>query len=141
MSYIKFFVKEDGKEFPVCQMTEPETAAIEECVWDLLPKSKGVYWFEPDTCLIDFDDEDYPYGVVWCYIHNPEPKNGSLGESRIPHPVPKELVDAVAGKTFRVYPRQLGVNPWGSVVEIIFESIAPQGIKASELIARALHAK
>jgi hypothetical protein len=105
-------------------MTEPESAAIEECVDDLLPMSKGTYWFEPDLCLLDEDEDEMPsYGLVSCYTENPRPKDGSLGESRIPHPLPKELLDALQGKTFRVYPRQLGLNPWGEKVEIVFETL------------------
>jgi len=150
MSYLKFFVRENGNQFAVSEMSEPESAAIEECVSDLLPMPKGPYWFEPDTTLLDLDlEDDVAYGVVWCYTDNPNPKNTSLGESRIPHPVPNELVEAVQGKTFHVYPRQLGVNPWAHTVESVFEapsipgtpSGTPSGIKASELIARALQQK
>jgi hypothetical protein len=140
MSFLKFFVKENGKEFAISDMSEPETAAIEECVVDLLPKPKGPYWFEPDTCLEDLDDA-VPYGVVWCYTDNPNPKDGSLGQSRIPHPVPQELLEAVQGKTFHVVPRQLGVNPWGHSVEIVFEAPAKGGLKASDLIQLALQSQ
>lgn len=144
MSSIKFFVKEDDKDFPVWQMTEPESAAIGECVDDLVPhesKWADKYWFEADLCLLDEDEA--PYGVLHCFTHNPSPKNGSLLESRIPHAIPEEVLQALSGKTFVVHPRQLGLNPWGKKVEIVFESILPaekpvNGIKASVLIAAAL---
>lgn len=124
MTSLKFTVLENGVQFSVSHMSEPESAAIEECIDDLLPQAKGPYWFEPDLCLLDEDEDEMPsYGRVWCYTHNPKPNNGSLAESRIPHAVPQELLEALQGKTFRVYPRQLGVNPWGDKVEIVFETL------------------
>lgn len=141
MSYLKFFVKEDGREFPICDMSEPESAAIGECVNDLIPYSTENYWFEADTCL--FDEDEAPYGILRCYTHNPSPSNGSVLESRIPHAIPQDLMSSLSGKTFFIQPRQLGLNPWGSKVELIFESLLPKeepvkGIKASVLIAAAL---
>lgn len=73
------------------------------------------------------DDEDYvepAYGLLRCFTHNPSPRNHSMYESRIPHPIPQKVLDKVAGKTFRVRPRQLGLNPWGDKVEITFESVS-----------------
>jgi len=165
---LKFFVREDGQDFPVSQMTEPETAAIAECVDDFVPSWTAPHWFETDTCL-DWDDdadEGPPYGLLCCYVHNPNPKNGSLLQSRLAHPIPQETLAQLAGKTFRVHPRQLGVNPWGAKVEIVFEpdpdspkpvppvplpepepapapapAPAKAGIKASALIAAALQVK
>lgn len=143
MSYIKFFVKENGRPFPVCEMSEPETAAVEECVDELIPytyQNRTDYWLEVDMY---FEDEEMPaYGVLRCYTHNPSPKNGSIAESRLDHPFPKELAQELYGKIFHVTPRQLGLNPWGHTVEILFESTKPKqvvgGIKASVLIAAAL---
>jgi hypothetical protein len=142
MSSLKFFVKEDGREFPICDMSEPESAAIGECVNDLIPYSPEDYWFEADTCLFD-DEDEAPYGILRCYTHNPRPKNGSVLESRIPHAIPQDLMASLSGKTFRIQPRQLGLNPWGAKVELIFESLLAKeepvkGIKASVLIAAAL---
>jgi len=142
MSSLKFFVKEDGREFPLCDMSEPESAAIGECVNDLIPYNTESYWFEADTCL--FDEDEAPYGILRCYTNNPSPKDGSMDASRIPHPFPTELMEALSGKTFLVHPRQLGLNPWGTKVELIFEappasaSLPVKGIKASALIAAAL---
>jgi hypothetical protein len=147
MSYLKFFVKENGRPFSVSEMSEPETAAIAECVDQLIPNTyqyTSDYWLEVETCLIDeeFRDEEPEYGIVRCYTQNPNPKNGSLGESRLHHPFPKELAEKLYGKIFHVTPRQLGLNPWGHSVEIIFEDPRPKtplgGIKASALIAAAL---
>jgi hypothetical protein len=146
---LKFFVKEDGSDFGLCDMTEPESAAIGECVDDLLPNSyTTTYWFQTDTCILDSDDDEDPaYGLLRCFTHNPTPKNGSLMESQIPHPIPQSVLDSLAGKTFRVTPRQLGLSPWGSKIEVTFESVAVSapaaktGIKASDLIAAALKAQ
>jgi hypothetical protein len=166
---LKFFVKENGGDFPISHMTEPETAAIEECVDDLIPSEHKYtsYWLEAETCLSpededeDEDDafEEPVYGLLKCYTHHPNPKSFSIAGSRIPHPIPSDLLKQLAGKTFRVYPRQLGVNPWGEKVEIMFEDtkVAPTvvsaptvseavsapkgGMKASVLIALALKAK
>ncbi len=129
MSYITFTVREDDKDFPVSQMTEPEAAAIEECVNDLLPgQGAGIMtWLEVDmlpslTFDIDDDEEEPPYGIVICYTPNPNPLNGSLLDSRIQHPFPEDVRKKLMGKTFMVHPRQLGLNPWGKKVEIVFES-------------------
>jgi len=147
MSFLKFFVKEDGGDFPICHMSEPESAAIAECVDDLVPSKyqmmSNTFWFETDVCMLDEEDEEPPFGLLRCYTHNPNAKNGSLGESRIPYTMPDDIVASLAGKTFRVNPRQLGLNAWASKVEITFESVAPKelpvkGIKASTLIAAAL---
>lgn len=122
---LKFFVRENDNDFSVSEMSEPESAAISECVDDLLPTRWELdYWFETETCLFDeTDDVDPEYGLVRCFTHNPRPSNGSQLESRLPFPIPQEVLDSIAGKTFRVYPRQLGVNPWGSKVEVRFEPI------------------
>jgi hypothetical protein len=130
---LKFFVKENGTDFPISHMTEPETAAIEECVDDLIPSEHKFvsYWFEADTCILpegdeeeDDDFEEPAYGLLKCYTHHPNPKSFSIAGSRIPHPIPSDLLKQLAGKTFRVNPRQLGVNPWGAKVEITFEDVA-----------------
>ena len=125
---LKFFVREDGSDFPLSHMTEPESAAIGECVDDLLPSPWGTeYWFESDTFVMDEEeDDDYEeptYGLLRCFIHNPKPRNGSMLESRLPHPIPQTVLNNLAGKTFVVRPRQLGLNPWGAKVEILFESV------------------
>jgi hypothetical protein len=128
---LKFYVKEDDRDFPVCHMTEPEGAAIGECVDDLCPNAWGTeYWFESDTCLLDEGEEDDDgeyqeptYGLLRCFIHNPKPRNGSMMESRLPHPIPDTLLRKLAGKTFVVHPRQLGLNPWGKKVEVLFEAV------------------
>ena len=123
---LKFFVKEDGRDFAVCDMTEPEGAAIGECVDDLLPSSWGTeYWFEADTCVSEEDEDDNlpEYGLLRCFIHNPNPRNGSLFASRLPHPIPQDILTKLAGKTFVVRPRQLGLSPWGAKVEVLFESV------------------
>ena len=126
MTSIKFTVFENDSLFSISQMSEPETFAISLVVDDLLPKVKGdTYWFEVDTCLfpedLEDEDEEPEYGLVKCYQYNPTPKNGSLGESRIPHPFPEEAFNALKGKTFLVHPKQYGVNPWGKKVEIKFQ--------------------
>ncbi len=128
---LKFFVREDGRDFPLSHMSEPETAAIGECVDDLVPTSWGTeYWFEADTCILDEecddDTEEYvepAYGLLRCFTHNPRPRNGTLLETRLPYPIPQTILDTLAGKTFIVRPRQLGLNPWGAKVEIRFEPI------------------
>ena len=130
---LKFYVRENGRDFPICHMTEPEGAAIGECVDDLLPNSWGTeYWFEADTCILDYDekddDGDYEeptFGLLRCFTHNPHPKNGSMMESHLPHPIPDAVLRKLAGKTFVVRPRQLGLNPWGAKVEVLFESVSP----------------
>lgn len=171
---LKFFVKENGNDFSVSDMTEPESAAIGECVDDLVPNTyDSVYWLETDTCLFDEDqegDEEPKYGLLRCFTHNPNPQNGSLLESRLPHPIPQTILTKLSGKTFRIYPRQLGLSPWADKVEVVFEAVEPApvppqpvpdpqpepapapapapsppepvkpGIKASELIAAALQA-
>jgi hypothetical protein len=154
---LKFFIKEDDRDFPVCHMSEPETAAIGECIDDLLPQTYATtnYWFEVDTCLFDEEDDDQEpiYGLVRCFIHNPKPTNGSLMESRLPHPIPQSVLDSLAGQTFRIQPRQLGLSPWGATIEVTFESAAAPaaapaalaqplkpGIKGSDRIAAALKA-
>lgn len=125
---LKFYVKEDGADFSISHMSGQETASIEECVSDLLPSCWGAdCWFEADTCLYD-EDEDEPepdYGLVRCFTHNPKPKNGSQMELRLPYAIPTDVLAKYAGKTFRVHPRQFGVNPWGAKVEITFEAITP----------------
>jgi hypothetical protein len=126
MSFLKFFVKEDDRDFPVCHMSEPESAAIAECVNDLVPSKYEMlstsFWFETDVCLLDEEDEQPSFGLLRCYTYNQTAKNDSLDESRIPYPIPEDVVTSLAGKTFRVNPRQLGLNPWGVKVEITFES-------------------
>jgi hypothetical protein len=138
---LNFFIREDNRDFPVSEMSEPEGAAIEECVEDLIPSrfESTVFWFETDTCHLD--EDDVPYGTLRCFTHNPTPRNGSLLESRIPYPIPKEVLDALAGKTFVIRPPQYGVNPWGQKVEVTFEQKPKSGILASELIAAALKAQ
>jgi hypothetical protein len=147
MSFLKFFVEENGTDFPLCHMSAPEMDAIEECVDALCPEPTSPdYWFEVDT-LPELsteveEEEEVPYGVVWCYKHNPNPKNGSVLESRLPHTLPDELIHALSGKSFVVHPRQLGLNPWGKEVRIRFEELVPKkGIKASDLIAAALRSQ
>ncbi len=158
MTTLKFFVRENDKDFPVSHMTEPETAAIEECVHDLIPHDfqfSETFWFEADTCFggEDDDDEEADYGRLRCFTHNPNPRNGSVLESRLPFPIPQALLALLAGKTIQVFPRQLGLSPWGQKVEIVFEGVAPapatapaptpakSGVKASTLIAAALKAQ
>ena len=136
MSSISFLVYENNSQFSISDMSEPESASIAERVDALLPEPKGSYWFEVDVCV--FEEDEPPYGLVRCYQENPKPKNGSLGESRIPHPLPPELLEAVEGKTFQVQPKQYGVNPWGAKVEIKFDTPSKKGVKASQLIAAAL---
>lgn len=147
---LKFTVREDDKEFSVSHMSEPECAAIEECINDLIPREfqyTETFWFDVDMCFSGEEEEDEMpnYGLLRCFTHNPNPKNGSLLEGRMPFPFPKKLLDELQGKTFRVHPRQLGVNPWGTKVEVIFEAAAVKkpsaGVKASELIAAALKAQ
>jgi hypothetical protein len=118
---LKFFVYENGIQFSVSEMTEPESAAISECVDYLLPRSSNEsYWFEADLCLLEKEDEEAPYGRVWCYTHTLAPKNRSTFESRLPHPIPEEL-KALSGKRFHISPNQYGLSPWQHPVEIHFE--------------------
>jgi hypothetical protein len=149
-SFLKFTVNEDSQMFPISIMTEPETAAIAECINELLPSpTQANYWFEPDLCILDeefYEDGEEPvFGLLRCYTYNLTPKNGSVDENRIPHPFPSELLTKFSGKTFLVEPRQLGLSPWGKKVEIVFESVdlplvekPVNGIRASDLIAAAL---
>jgi hypothetical protein len=144
MMTLKFFVKENGKDFSLLQMSEPETYAISECVMNLLPVPKDTScWFEADTCIFVSDDEEEPtYGLLRYFAENPNPKNGSLAEASRPKEIPQSILDALQGKRFPVRPKQYGVNSWGESVEILFESVNPkQGIKASELIKLALQTK
>lgn len=147
MSSLKFTVKEDGELYPVCQMSTHDAAAIEECIDALLPApASDKYWFVVETCIDEEDDEEEmaPYGLVKCVTFNKEdPVLGVLQGNNDPYPLPEELINAISGKTFTVYPIQYGVNPWGKKVEIIFESCPPpkpKGVKASALIAAALKA-
>jgi hypothetical protein len=133
-SQIRFFVYENGDLFPISSMTEPETAAIQECVQDLLPSafSMGDVWMDVDTCLYDDEDadqdeDDYKepeYGLLKCRTLNLKPKNGSLGEMSIAGTIPDEILRIVNGKRFTVHPRQLGLSPWGQKVEIQFETLS-----------------
>ena len=151
---LKFFVKEDGSDFSICDMTEPETAAISECISDLIPAKYQFtsIWFEADTCILEEDeDDDYEepkYGLLRCYRHHPNPKSFSQEDMRLPAPIPQEVLDHLAGKTFIIRPTQYGLNPWGKKVEVIFESIlsdpeitpaqTPNTVPISVLIAAAL---
>jgi hypothetical protein len=123
MSTLKFFVQEDGRDFSVSEMSAKEMDAIEECVHDLIPHNvQFTYWFEADLVFGgEEDDDDQPvYGRLRCYTHNPNPRNGSIAESRIPFPIPTAVMEHLSGKTFHVTPRQLGLNAWGSI-DIRFE--------------------
>lgn len=124
---LKFFVRENGSEFPLSDMSEPECAAIGECVDDLVPTAWGSdYWFDSDTCIFDEDEDDDEmpaYGLLRCNTYIPRFENGLRFEAKVPHPIPKEVLDKLAGKSFCVQPRQLGLNPWGSKVEIRFEPV------------------
>ena len=134
-STLKFYVREDGRDFSISDMTEPESAAIAECVSDLIPSRFQYtmnYWFEVDVCILEESDEDEDseeeyqeptYGLLRCFTHNPRPRNSSQMESRLPWQIPQEVLTSLAGKTFRVYPRQLGLNPWGKTIEVKFEDI------------------
>lgn len=136
---LKFFVTENGNKFPISQMSEPESYAIQRCVEQLLPNHTDDYWLEVDTCIFITDGEEEPeYGLVRGFTANPNPKNGSQAESKIPHPIPLDIVKSLQGKTFHVSPTQYGLNPWSFTVEIRFEDVGLLGIKASELIAAAL---
>ncbi len=126
---LRFFVHEDGREFSVSEMSSKEMDAIEECIDDLLPQDfqrREDVWCEADLVFGGEEEEDdHPaYGRLRCYTHNPSPLNGSLAESRIPHAIPESVLEALAGHTFRVVPRQHGLNAWGNLVEIRFESVA-----------------
>ncbi len=112
-------MREDGNEFPICDMSEPEAAAIGECVIDQIPGmlqfGKG-YYIEADTCLgLDetIEEEMPSYGLLRCLSTS----NGT------PHEFPSEVINALAGKFFRVSPKQYGMNPWGKKVFILFESV------------------
>lgn len=115
MSTLEFTVLENGEEFPVSNMSEPELAAIEECIDASLPNPKGKYWFEVDT----LNEDESPKGRILCFQENPNPKNQSIAEMRIPHPLPKEL-EELNGERIRIAPRQLGLSAWGDLVEVIF---------------------
>jgi hypothetical protein len=141
---IRFFVYENGNLFSLSQMTEPESAAISECVHDLLPSifSMRDFWMEVETCLFDEDedeDEDEDgeykepdYGLLKCRRHNPKPNNGSWGQSSIAGPIPDDILKLVNGKRFEVHPRQLGLNPWGDKVEIQFETLPSSAAPVKE---------
>jgi hypothetical protein len=137
---LKFTVKENGNLFSASEMTEPESYSIEVEVNDLLPKPEGECWFEVDRTVWDNEcDEDPEYMVLRCYKLNPTPKNSSQMESKLPAPLPANLLDAIAGKTFRVHPKQYGLSPWADNVEIVFEPVnKTKGLPASYLIAEAL---
>lgn len=136
---IRFFVYENGNLFSLSQMTEPESAAISECVHDLLPSTFTMrnFWMEVETCLFDEDDDEDEdgeykepdYGLLKCRRHNPKPNNGSWGQSSIAGPIPDDILQLVNGKRFEVHPRQLGLNPWGDKVEIQFETLSSPGAK------------
>jgi hypothetical protein len=123
MFTLKFFVRENNIDFSVSQMSSKEMDAIEECIDDLLPQDGPLYWFEADLVFSgEEDDDDEPvYGRLRCFTQNPNPANGSMAESRIPFPIPQEILHHLAGKTFAVTPRQLGLNAWGRV-DIRFET-------------------
>lgn len=138
MSTLKFYVIENDKPFSLSQMSEPECYSIQLCVEGLLPHANGDYWFDANTCLFDEDIDEPEYGLLRCWKENPNAKNESDIESKLPHPLPKEVLDTLEGKTFRVYPVQYGLSPWGKKVEIRFESLPKKGVKASDLIQLAL---
>lgn len=119
MTSIKFYLREDGEDFPISNLSGQEAPAIEECVTKLFPEKYGAsYWFEVDMSP---EDDFVPYGVVKCKTYNKDPKN--LLYANIPHPIPRTILQRVSGKAFRIYPIQYGVNPWGKVVEVIFETL------------------
>lgn len=134
---LKFFIKENGSDFGICDMTEPERAAISECVSDLIPDKYlfDAVWFEVDTCILTDEDDDSfdeddtyeepKYGLLRCFRHNPNPRYFTSMKSKLPTDFPQDVLDKLAGKTFRIYPRQLGVNPWGVKIELRFESVEP----------------
>lgn len=143
MTTLKFYVKENGKDFPLTEMSEPELFAISESVMTLIPKSEERNcWFEADTCVfVSDDEEEATYGLLRYFTDNPSPKNTSEAESKVPKAIPQSTLDTLQGKTFHVKPIQYGMNPWGTI-DICFESLSPKkGIKASELIALALQVK
>lgn len=122
---LKFFVRENGTELSVFQLTSPEAAAIQECVENLIPRPfdrSATFWFEADMCLMQEEDEEPAYGRLRCYTHNPHPANGSLDSSRLPFAFPTQLLTYLQGKTFQVCPQQLGLSPW-KAVEIVFETV------------------
>lgn len=137
MNELKFTVYENDKQFPCDQMSGNELESIEEQVVALLPEPKGDYWFEVDTFPHIWDgDKDPDYAIVVCFEKNPNPKTGK----KLRRSLPNEL-KALQGRTFRVEPRQFGANKWAEKIEIVFESPPSKGIKASDLIQKALQQK
>lgn len=138
MYSLKFTVYEDGQLFSINEMTEPESAAISECVHDLFHLPAGItYW--PEVDVVRLDDDEASEGVLRFYTMNPEPKSGSLEDSRTPHTIPAEVLAKLTGKRFHIQPPQYGLSPWGKNVELVFEGLpVTTGMRASDLIAAAL---
>lgn len=127
MSQLKFYVKEDGCDYPLSWMTAGERRAIEECVNNLLrSKINNHYWLEADTHILDQDGPDF--GLLRC-----------IDKMRSPCPIPLEILKNISGTTFRIHPPQTGPIPWAEGVEVVFEKVSViHGTKASDLIAAAL---
>jgi hypothetical protein len=122
-SFLKFFVYENNVEFPVPDMSEPECAAIEECVKNLIPPAYNYtsgFVFDVETLTIDDIVEEEGCGLLKC--------NSMLNGEKRAVPIPYELLKFLAGKKFRVKPNQYGINPWGRKVEILFEALPPRVI-------------
>lgn len=126
MSQLKFYILENGADFPLSNMTEPERAAIHECISEHFPNSwpTNDTWHEVDTCILEEDDEEEPdYGLVKCRQQNLAPKNGSLGELSIPAPFEADKIRKYLGKTLQIYPVQLGLSPWSENVQVRFDTV------------------
>lgn len=121
-SFLKFFVYENNEEFPVCDMSAPECGAIEECVKNIIPTSYSYissgFLFDVETSIADEAVEEEGCGLLKCNII----VNGKERAA----PMPYELLKFLAGKKFRVKPKQYGLNPWGKKVEILFEALPPR---------------
>ena len=117
-SFLKFSVYQDNVEFPVSDMSEPECAAIEECVKDLIPSSYSYnsgFLFDVETSVADDLVEEEGCGLLKC-----------MNDDQRPVPFPYELLKFLGGKKFRVKPNQYGLNPWGKKVHILFEALPPR---------------
>lgn len=145
MNQLKFTIYENSKSISCTQLSEPELIAIKKQVNSLLPSPMGTYWYEVNMTpfIWDGDEEEPDYGVIGCYKENPIPININTNEwerkRKLPHPLPKDLLQRLEGQTFRIPPR---LTKKDSIVEILFETrshpASRTGIKASDLITKAL---
>lgn len=110
----KVTVYEKGQEFKPSLMTEPEVAAILECIHELFRTYGTRIYFDATV------DEEEDTLVIHCYEETPDGKDSHW----IPFPKEWEAkaipmsnrrVFNLIGDKIPITPRQLGLSPWNFV--------------------------